>query len=155
MRKILILLLTLVMALVVACSNKEESARKMYNKALTLQQNKQHDEADKIFQEIIRKYPETQTAVEVNKKILEQRKAQEFLENIAKEKMKELLGQALDQFRLDTGRYPTTSEGLNALVADPGIPGWDGPYLKSLKKYINEFTYRGDGSEYEYVLNVK
>lgn len=42
----------------------------------------------------------------------------------------ELLGQALDQFRLDTGRYPTTSEGLNALVTDPGIPGWDGSYLK-------------------------
>ena len=42
----------------------------------------------------------------------------------------ELLSQALDQFRLDTGRYPTTSEGLNALQADPGVPGWDGPYLK-------------------------
>lgn len=42
----------------------------------------------------------------------------------------ELLGQALDQFRLDTGRYPTTSEGLNALQTDPGAPGWDGPYLK-------------------------
>ena len=42
----------------------------------------------------------------------------------------ELLGQALDQFRLDTGRYPTTAEGLNALVTDPGVPGWDGSYLK-------------------------
>jgi general secretion pathway protein G len=42
----------------------------------------------------------------------------------------ELLGQALDQFRLDTGRYPTTAEGLNALLVDPGVPGWDGPYLK-------------------------
>jgi general secretion pathway protein G len=42
----------------------------------------------------------------------------------------ELLGQALDQFRLDTGRYPSTAEGLNALVTDPGVNGWDGPYLK-------------------------
>ena len=42
----------------------------------------------------------------------------------------ELLGQALDQFRLDTGRYPTTSEGLNALLTDPGAQGWDGAYLK-------------------------
>jgi general secretion pathway protein G len=42
----------------------------------------------------------------------------------------ELLGQALDQFRLDTGRYPTTAEGLNVLQTDPGLPGWDGPYLK-------------------------
>ena len=30
-----------------------------------------------------------------------------------------LLGQALDQFRLDVGRYPTTQEGLNALVTNP------------------------------------
>ncbi|HYA11916.1 MAG TPA: type II secretion system major pseudopilin GspG [Thermodesulfovibrionales bacterium] len=42
----------------------------------------------------------------------------------------ELLGQALDQFKLDTGRYPTTSEGLNALMVNPGVPNWDGPYLR-------------------------
>ncbi len=42
----------------------------------------------------------------------------------------ELLGQALDQFRMETGRYPTTQEGLNALQVNPGVNGWDGPYLK-------------------------
>ena len=42
----------------------------------------------------------------------------------------ELFGQALDQFRLDTGRYPTTQEGLNALVTNPGADNWQGPYLK-------------------------
>jgi general secretion pathway protein G len=42
----------------------------------------------------------------------------------------ELLGQALDQCRLDTGRYPTTAEGLSALMTNPGMPNWDGPYLK-------------------------
>jgi len=43
----------------------------------------------------------------------------------------ELLGQALDQMRLDIGRYPTTQEGLSALAANPGgIQNWDGPYLK-------------------------
>ncbi|HEY1475589.1 MAG TPA: type II secretion system major pseudopilin GspG [Pseudolabrys sp.] len=40
-------------------------------------------------------------------------------------------GSALDLFNLDTGRYPTTSEGLTALVQSPGtIPAWNGPYLK-------------------------
>src|SRR6476620_9804706 len=39
---------------------------------------------------------------------------------------------ALDLFNLDTGRYPTTSEGLAALVRSPGnIRAWNGPYLKS------------------------
>lgn len=38
---------------------------------------------------------------------------------------------ALDQFRLDVGRYPTTEEGLQALVTAPsGEQRWAGPYLK-------------------------
>ncbi len=41
------------------------------------------------------------------------------------------LDKALDQFRLDVGRYPTSEEGLQALVAAPsGEPNWSGPYLK-------------------------
>src|SRR4051812_30043353 len=38
---------------------------------------------------------------------------------------------ALDLYFLDTGRYPTSSEGLVALVQRPGnLPQWNGPYLK-------------------------
>ena len=41
------------------------------------------------------------------------------------------LEQALDLFRLDTGRYPTQEEGLKALVARPANAAkWSGPYLK-------------------------
>ena len=41
------------------------------------------------------------------------------------------LDKALDQFRLDVGRYPSTEEGLQALVAQPsGEQNWGGPYLK-------------------------
>lgn len=41
------------------------------------------------------------------------------------------LDKALDQFRLDVGRYPTTEEGLQALVVAPsGEARWSGPYLK-------------------------
>src|SRR5947209_4071608 len=43
----------------------------------------------------------------------------------------ELLGTALDTFRLDVGRYPTSQEGLEALRTQPGgLDRWDGPYLK-------------------------
>ena len=39
---------------------------------------------------------------------------------------------SLDLFYLDLGRYPTTSEGLVALVQRPGgASGWNGPYLKN------------------------
>ena len=38
---------------------------------------------------------------------------------------------ALDLFYLDAGRYPSTSEGLGALVQrTPGVAAWNGPYLK-------------------------
>jgi len=45
----------------------------------------------------------------------------------------EALNQSLDQFRVDTGHYPTAAEGLAALYAAPGTssePKWNGPYLK-------------------------
>jgi len=43
----------------------------------------------------------------------------------------ESFGTALDTFRLDVGRYPTTQEGLEALNQKPaGVDRWDGPYLK-------------------------
>lgn len=38
---------------------------------------------------------------------------------------------ALDTYRLDVGRYPTSEQGLEALFTRPqGIDKWDGPYLK-------------------------
>jgi general secretion pathway protein G len=42
----------------------------------------------------------------------------------------EQLGAALDYFMIDTGRYPTTEEGLQSLISPPsGLDGWGGPYL--------------------------
>ena len=42
----------------------------------------------------------------------------------------QMLSQALDAFRLDVGRYPTTEEGLKVLWAkSSNIKNWDGPYL--------------------------
>lgn len=40
------------------------------------------------------------------------------------------LSSLLQQFRLDCDRFPTTEEGLNALVSQPSdATGWKGPYL--------------------------
>ncbi len=67
----------------------------------------------------------------------------------------ELLGQALDQFRLDTGRYPTTQEGLNALITNPGVEGWDGPYLKKgvpLDPWGRQYVYQSPGTHGDYDL---
>jgi len=41
------------------------------------------------------------------------------------------LGKALDQYRLDVGAYPSTDQGLQALVVRPdGVDRWSGPYLQ-------------------------
>ena len=41
------------------------------------------------------------------------------------------IGQTLDLFKLEVGRYPTAQEGLQALIsAPPGLNNWNGPYWK-------------------------
>ena len=41
------------------------------------------------------------------------------------------LEQALELYKLDVGKFPTSEQGLNALVRQPsGARGWNGPYLK-------------------------
>ncbi len=45
----------------------------------------------------------------------------------------EMLGTALDAYRLDTGRYPSSAQGLDALVTLPATDApstWRGPYLR-------------------------
>ena len=66
----------------------------------------------------------------------------------------ELFGTALDAFRLDTGRYPTSEEGLMALREKPsGVEGWQGPYLPKeipLDPWKNTYVYRCPGEHGDY-----
>lgn len=55
-------------------------------------------------------------------------------------------GRALDNYRLDTGHYPSSNAGLNALVTHPASePKWNGPYLQKavpLDPWGNAYVYR-------------
>jgi len=68
----------------------------------------------------------------------------------------ELFGAALDEFRLDNGRYPDTEEGLSALRDKPeDLENWSGPYLpKAIPKdpWGHEYVYRSPGEHYDYDL---
>jgi general secretion pathway protein G len=68
----------------------------------------------------------------------------------------ELFGTALDAFRLDVGRYPTTEEGLKALREKPtGMEGWQGPYLpKEIPSdpWGKPYVYKCPGEHGEYDL---
>jgi general secretion pathway protein G len=67
----------------------------------------------------------------------------------------ESFGSALDLFFLDSGRYPTSSEGLKLLVQRPAnIAGWNGPYLKGgvvpVDPWGNPYVYRAPGQHGPY-----
>jgi general secretion pathway protein G len=88
--------------------------------------------------------------------------APKFFGKIEKAKTKtaktqiELLGTALDDFRLDNGRYPTTEEGLQALREKPGdLQAWDGPYLPKPvpdDPWGRPYHYQSPGQHGEYDL---
>ena len=67
------------------------------------------------------------------------------------------LEQALELYRLDVGRYPSTNDGLSALVKKPeGVRGWNGSYLKKSEvpadPWGNDYLYRQlDTGSYEIV----
>ncbi|QTL97157.1 type II secretion system major pseudopilin GspG [Iocasia frigidifontis] len=58
---------------------------------------------------------------------------------------------ALDNYRLDNGQYPTTQQGLAALIKEPGIPplakNWNGPYLDKKEIPLDPW-----GNEYQYLI---
>lgn len=74
---------------------------------------------------------------------------------IAKLQIDQLEG-ALGLFRFDVGRYPTTGEGLTALIQNPGIDNWSGPYLnkENLPKdpWGRDYQYRSPGEHGDYDL---
>jgi len=66
------------------------------------------------------------------------------------------LSKALDHYRLDVGHYPSTEQGLEALVKRPeNEPKWNGPYLEKtvpLDPWGKPYQYRYPGQYGEYDL---
>lgn len=66
------------------------------------------------------------------------------------------LGKALDTYRLDTGHYPSSELGLNALMVQPASePKWQGPYLKKAvppDPWGKPYSYKQPGEHGEFDL---
>src|SRR6267143_1860222 len=66
------------------------------------------------------------------------------------------LEKALDQYRLDTGHYPSTELGLNALMQRPANePKWAGPYLRKdppLDPWGKPYVYKSPGEKGDFDL---
>jgi len=63
----------------------------------------------------------------------------------AKQQIVGTFGTALDLFEQDTGAYPSTEEGLQALIVNPQRKNWRGPYLQSASVPLDPW-----GSPYRY-----
>ncbi|QXL83556.1 type II secretion system major pseudopilin GspG [Comamonas sp. NLF-1-9] len=63
------------------------------------------------------------------------------------------LDKSLELFRLDVGRYPSSEEGLDALVKKPaGANGWNGPYIKGAvpkDPWGNNYKYANSNGKIE------
>ena len=69
----------------------------------------------------------------------------------------EAFEKSLDTYRLDVGRYPSTEEGMAALMTAPPSAGakWNGPYLKKgvpHDPWGQPYQYRSPGSKGEYEI---
>jgi len=87
--------------------------------------------------------------------------APKYFQQVGKSEVKaakaqiESLEKALDMYRLDTGHYPTSEQGLNALNTRPqNEPRWGGPYLKKApppdpwgEPYV--YKYPGEKAEFD------
>lgn len=66
------------------------------------------------------------------------------------------LSKALDAYRLDTGRYPSTEQGLNALMLRPSDePKWSGAYLQKavpLDPWGRPYVYKAHASGNDFDL---
>jgi general secretion pathway protein G len=76
--------------------------------------------------------------------------------SVAKQSI-ERIGSVLDMYKLDVGSYPSTDQGLHALVDRPsGVSTWNGPYLKGadpVDPWNHPYIYRDpssrDGHDYD------
>ena len=76
--------------------------------------------------------------------------------NIARAQI-DSLGKALDAYRLDVGNYPTTEQGLAALITKPdGVDRWQGPYLQKqvpMDPWSRPYRYKAPGDHGDYDLS--
>ncbi|MBD3265358.1 type II secretion system protein GspG [bacterium] len=60
------------------------------------------------------------------------------------------IGMALNMYEITIGSYPTTDQGLDALVNDPGVEGWEDPFLDRKNfndPWGNDYQYRYPGNK--------
>ena len=122
--------------LLAGCKGDTEKARSMLNHAYGLMREEKPDDAKKILEQLTEKYGSTQEATEAYHLLATLKESEKEMET-----WRLSILTSLASFSLDCGRYPTQAEGLDALLTDPRINGWRGPYWHSSSNVLNRFGY--------------
>ena len=111
----------LFIGLIFGCTSKKEKANKLYNEAITLDRQGKEEESLMKLEEIVLKYPETDISIKANETL----KVRGIIVGELKKYLTELkiksIENALKLFYLDNGFYPSTEQGLKALLKEPTI----------------------------------
>jgi general secretion pathway protein G len=66
-----------------------------------------------------------------------------------------VIQQSLQMYRIHNNKYPTTDQGLNALMTNPGdVKSWRGPYIEQNKlqdPWNTPFSYESDGRQFKII----
>ncbi len=155
-----------------ACSNAEQKAanqkaNKLYVEASKLFESEDYKEALAKLEIILETYPKSDMAVSLasgKTKIGEftlQKFKKEFLPSYTTAISLKQIGMALDMYAADNGQYPTTEQGLDALIRKPTSPpepfNWNDAYVKPTKfldPWGKPYQYRSPSQHegYEYDL---
>lgn len=135
-------------ALQAGCRSEDERARELHTQAITANREGRNKEARALLERIVADHPATETAVQANQALA----AGEAMQAIATETRRKALDMALQLYRLDNGTYPTSLQGLRALVRMPALDplprNWRaGGYVDS-EASIEGMRYTSDGSSY-------
>jgi general secretion pathway protein G len=134
------------------CSNPEEEARVLLNKAIALEQNDQFDEASAVLESVMEVYPQTIAATEATRELENVKRTLERLKTLQVMHWESAridiarLSKAVEAHYLDTGVVP---DSLNELVSNTNkVNGWNGPYVKvstTKDPFGRDYVYRSPG----------
>ena len=135
-------------ALLAGCRSEDERARELHTRAITANREGRHDEARSLLERIVTDYPATETAVTANQALA----ASEAVQAVAADTRRKTIDMALQLYRLDNGMYPTSLQGLRALVRMPALEplprNWRaGGYVDS-EATIEGVRYTAEGTTY-------
>jgi len=151
MQKLFVLLSILIVS-IVGCKSNDEKARELHNQAISANREGRSEEAALLLEKIVQKYPETETAVEANQYLA----AREIILDMSKETRKKTIDMALQLYRLDNGCYPSTEQGVRALVEMPEVGDpprkWRGGYVENASILEIVDNYESDGTQYDLTI---